>query len=204
MLTRTRWMRGLTLLVIALSAGLARQSTAQANGTPVTIVLSYLEGVSNTGPTNATGVAELTTKEGELHLKTTGLPRLTGEEYDVWIVNTNNQQRLALGRFNSTDDGRGTLDVTGTREIPDSGWSLMMLTIETAGAADTAPSNRHSIAGRFPNPADTQGRPGALPRTGGSEGDDSWRMWIGVAVVAALAFAAGVLWATRRARRSTP
>jgi LPXTG-motif cell wall-anchored protein len=183
--------------------GVLLSTPARANGTPITIVLSYLEGVSNWGPTNATGVAELVTREGEVHLKTTGLPRLTGEEYDVWIVNTNSQQRLSLGRFNSADDGRGALDVAGAREIPDSGWNLMMLSVEATGTASTAPSNRHTIAGRFPNPSDPQARPGTLPRTGGSE-DEPWRLWLGIAVLAAVAFAAGGFVATRRARRNTP
>ena len=66
------------------------------NGTPVSIVLSYLSGLSNFGPTDATGVAELVLKEGDVRLTATGLTPLTGEEYRVWLVNTQDRKSTRL------------------------------------------------------------------------------------------------------------
>ena len=76
------------LLALALAA-----LPAQANGNPLTITLSYLDSVSNWGPTGAAGVAEMVGKEGELRLVANGLPELENETYEVWILNTNRGDR---------------------------------------------------------------------------------------------------------------
>ena len=60
-------------LLAAPLALLAPAGPAQANGTPIRITLRYMPGLSNFGPQNATGVAELITSEGEVRL--TWVPR---------------------------------------------------------------------------------------------------------------------------------
>src|SRR5581483_11219720 len=105
-LAAARLIGGLLALVGGLLLG---TGVAQANGTPIKVVLSYLQGVSNFGPTGATGVADLVTKEGEVRVTTTGLPRLQGEEYHVWLVNNTTRERLSLGAFNVGTDGVGKL-----------------------------------------------------------------------------------------------
>ena len=49
---------GAVLLAAALAL-LAPAGPAQANGTPIRITLRYVPGLSNFGPQNATGIAEL-------------------------------------------------------------------------------------------------------------------------------------------------
>ncbi|MBI4300300.1 MAG: hypothetical protein HY677_04120, partial [Chloroflexi bacterium] len=69
---------------IVLSAMAANGGLAFANGAPIRVVLSYLDGVSNTGPKSASGIAEVVMAEGQVNLNVAGLPRLNGESYTVW------------------------------------------------------------------------------------------------------------------------
>jgi hypothetical protein len=151
---------GLVALTVAITP-------ARANGNPLTITLSYLDGVSNWGPTNAAGVAEMVGKEGELRLVANGLPQLGSEQYEVWILNTTRGDRMALGSFSAGDGGVGKLDLILDEPIPDKQWNMMMITVEPEAGQPSAPGARHSIAGRFPT-ASSAGRPGELPRTGGA------------------------------------
>ena len=56
------------VLVIGLPAAVGRECT------PFNVVLSYLNGVSTWGPTTASGVAEIGTRDGEVRLSATGPP----------------------------------------------------------------------------------------------------------------------------------
>jgi hypothetical protein len=149
-----------------------------ANGVPVTLILSYVDGVSTWGPRNATGISEFVARESELRLTTTGLPRLEGEEYRVWVTNTNTGQRLALTSFNAEADGTVDLDVVLDMVIPDGGWNLMFLSVEAAGSQAAEPGPRRALAGRWPVPGTGQGdaRPAELPRTGGVIADDPFHL----------------------------
>ncbi len=156
-------------LAIALLALVAPAWPTGANGTPINVVLQYLNGVSNWGPTNASGVAEIITGEGEVRLQATGLPRLSGERYQLWILDTANNTQLPLGAFNANADGVGRLDLVLDQPIPDdTSWNLLLVTVEAEGPPPTAPSNRRSIAGRIAEPGPGgNARPAELPRTGG-------------------------------------
>ena len=167
------WQRALGALVGPLALGLALTvglpaAPAGANGTPIRIVLSYLNGISNFGPQNATGVAELVTSEGEVRVTTTGLERLQGEQYHVWLTTANNAERLWLGAFEVNDQGVGRLDRVIREGIPEKDWTLMILSAEQGAAQPSQPSNRRAIAGRFPATASAGARPGQLPNTGGT------------------------------------
>ncbi|MBX5492385.1 MAG: anti-sigma factor [Chloroflexi bacterium] len=159
-------------LVTAALVLLAMPSGVHANGTPINVVLQYLNGVSNWGPTNASGVAEIITGEGEVRLQATGLPRLTGERYQLWIIDSSTNTQLPLGAFNASPDGVGRLDLVLDQPIPDSSWNLLVVTVEAEGAPPATPSNRRSIAGRIaePGPGGST-RPAELPRTGGPPDD---------------------------------
>lgn len=163
--------RPVTLIrAAALSAGLALTAFAtlvSANGVPVSLVLSYLSGVSNWGPTNATGVAEIVPREGEARVTVTGLPKLTDEEYVVWIVNTARGESVALGSFAVGESGVGKLDVV-REPFPDQEWDTLMISVEAAGAKPGRPGARHSVAGKKPIPGTQDGRPNELPNTGGA------------------------------------
>ena len=167
------WQRALGALIGPLALGLALvvgllAAPAGANGTPIRIVLSYLNGISNFGPQNATGVAELVTSEGEVQVTTTGLQQLQGEQYHAWLTTANTAERLWLGAFEANDQGVGRLDRVVPEGIPERDWGLMVLTVEQGAAQPAQPSNRRSIAGRFPSTASAGARPGQLPNTGGT------------------------------------
>jgi hypothetical protein len=141
---------------------------ARANGTPIRIVLSYLNGVSNFGPQNATGVAELITIEGEIRLTAAGLQKLADtEEYQLWIGSGEAKQQLRLGTVQVNEAGVGRLDTVLKQPIPEIAWDVMAITVEAKGAQGADPSEKHSIAGRFSISAPNGPGPRVLPNTGG-------------------------------------
>jgi hypothetical protein len=147
---------------------------ARANGTPIRIVLSYLQGVSNFGPQNATGVSELITSEGEVRLTAAGLQKLgDAEEYQLWISSGEAKQQLRLGTVQVNDAGVGRLDTVLKQPIPDQPWDLMTITVEAQGAQGAAPSDKRSIAGRFSMAEPNGPAPRVLPNTGGGPDPDA-------------------------------
>jgi len=144
---------------------------ALANGTPVRVVLGYMPGISNWGPRDAAGVAELVFKEGEVRLSVVGLPRLGTETYNIWLLKAASGAAYNLGRFNVGPDGTAHLDYVLPEAIPEENWDLMLISVEDGGPPP-APGPRRSIAGRIepPEGAAARGaRPSGLPRTGGDE-----------------------------------
>jgi hypothetical protein len=156
------------VLAIAIAFSLPAPWT-HANGNPVSIVLSYVNGVSNTGPTSATGVAELVPREGEARVTVAGLNKLSGEQYVVWIMNSATNERMGIGGFNTDDNGVGKLEQFTRDAWPDKGWDTVYVSIEAAGAIPAQSSNRRTIAGKWPIPGTQQGAgaPAELPATGG-------------------------------------
>ncbi len=148
-------------------------STASANGVPVKIPLSYIQGVSNWGPKDATGIAEVSIGEAYVKVDALGLEALSGEIYYGWLINTESGELFAVGPVSDTKDGivRFSRDY---QQIPDKGYNLFLLSVEVAGSNPSAPSPKHSIAGFFPKPVGlSQGAqvPADLPKTGGSTAD---------------------------------
>jgi hypothetical protein len=154
-------------VLVALALG-APTLPARANGTPIRIVLSYLNGVSNVGPQNATGVAELITSEGEVRLQAAGLQKLgDDEQYELWISSAAANERMALGPVTIGDGGVARMDTVLRAPIPEKPWDLMVITVEKKGADPNAPSERRAIAGRFSMTPGEGDRPRQLPNTGG-------------------------------------
>ena len=154
------------LLVAALAAPLA-----SANGAPVTIYLNYLPGQSNTGPQDASGVAVVSIGEGTVNLTAEGLPRLSGKQYEVWLMRADNEQMVSLGTFNAAEDGSVEFR-NEVESIPDVGYRYLLLTIEPDPDSRRAASAERSIAGVFPNPAIqiTDGATTATPAPGVTPG----------------------------------
>jgi hypothetical protein len=154
-----------TLLAIVLTGP---TGPVQANGTPIRIVLSYLNGISNFGPQNATGVAELVTSEGEVRLQAAGLQKLDDDEqYALWISSSTANERMALGTVPIGEGGVARMDTVLQSSIPEKAWDLMVITVEKKGADPAAPSERRAIAGRFSMTPGEGDRPRQLPNTGG-------------------------------------
>lgn len=122
-------------------------SPAHANGVPVPVALSYID-LSNWGPTDATGKAELIFAEGIVRISADGLPRLTGEVYQGWLVNSEVGDAISLGRFNA--DAVGHVSYEGTLPpLSDFGFDLLMITVEPEPDEAPQPSEQRSIGGYF-------------------------------------------------------
>lgn len=163
--------RGLlaSILVFASVLGLLciQSPVASANGAPIKIILTYLPDLSNTGPRNATGVAEIVMKEGEVTVDIVGLPPLSEDTYSAWIINTHSNESMSVGRFDADKS-----DVVKSRtvlpsEIPDKGWNLFLVTVEPRGKEVQSPGDRRSIGGYFPDSVEVRRLPAELPKTGG-------------------------------------
>ncbi len=155
----------LLLLIVLIAAAWLAPPPAAANGMPVRVVLGYMPGVSNWGPTDAAGVAELVFKEGEVRLSVAGLPRLGSETYNIWLLKMAAGAAYNLGRFNVGPDGTARLDYVLPEPIPEENWDLLLISVEDAAPA--APGPRRSIAGRIEPPEGRGPAPAELPRTGG-------------------------------------
>jgi hypothetical protein len=150
-------------LVLATPAG-----TALANGTPINIRLSYTPGISNWGPQNVTGVAELITSEGEARVTLAGLETLTdADEYQVWIRTADPSSWLRLGALNMTAGNVGRMDTVRQGGIPELAWELMQVSVEAKGTQPAAPGSRLTAAGRFSMTPGGGTPPKVLPNTGG-------------------------------------
>lgn len=161
----------LSAFVLGLLAADTR--SAEANGAPVKIILTYLPNVSNWGPTNATGVAEVVRREGQVNLNIVGLTSLADETYTGWLVNTGTNETMNVGQFNTDQSGvvKTTLEVP--TEFPDKGWNMFLVTVEAKGPAATAPGQRKSIAGYYPDSVQGKQAPAQLPQTGGDASPNS-------------------------------
>jgi hypothetical protein len=201
--------------VLASTLALAIPATpARANGTPIRIVLSYLNGVSNFGPQNATGVSELITSEGEVRLTAAGLQKLAdNEEYQLWIASGEAKQELRLGTVTVNDAGVGRLDTVLKQPIPEIAWDVMAITVESKGAQGAAPSEKHSIAGRFSVTSPNGPGPRVLPNTGGDPDggvpsssllglSSTGTMLLGLLLVGGLGFALGRIGSRRVPEKS--
>jgi len=179
-MTRSRLAFAAALLVpAALLAVFAVPSQARANGVPVPVHLEYID-LSNWGPTDATGDAELMFAEGIVNLNADGLPRLDAELYQAWIVNSEVGDAISIGRFNS--DSVGHVSYQGTLPpLADFGFDLLMITVEPEPDDAPQPSERRSLGGYFSllgqpgmdGSVDGVGgsisAPGQLPNTGDAE-----------------------------------
>jgi hypothetical protein len=168
---KTRLLLGAALLasVVALAPQAGR-----ANGVPTIVELRYLEGLSNWGPQDATGRLELSFAEGYAKLRATRLPKLERERYQGWLVNSETNNAISVGRFSADDAGVATLDGT-LPLISDFGFDLFVVTVEPEPDDAPQPTGRRTIGGRFslsgsPNasrqPGDVTNKPGQLPSTG--------------------------------------
>ncbi|MCK9486199.1 MAG: hypothetical protein M0R73_05765 [Dehalococcoidia bacterium] len=173
-------------LSVALVTWGAVAGMARANGVPVMVTLSYID-LSNWGPQDASGEAELIFAEGIVRLEAQGLPMLPGSSggssggrgegvYQAWLVNSEAGDAISVGRFNASSTG--TVSYEGTLPpIADFGFDLLILTVEPDPDDAPQPTERRSIGGYFTLIGQTssdgslegsQGlqAPGSLPNTG--------------------------------------
>lgn len=182
-----RFMAGLMALAVGL---LAFPGAALANGVPIQITLAYLSGISNYGPRNAVGIAEVVMAEGEVKLKVTGLPRLEADVYGLWLLNTVSSDAFFIDSFNADAASSASRHTILPQEIPDRGYNLLLVTVEPKDKAGRVPDVRRSIAGYFPVFVPKGLSPAELPKTGG-DGALAANKGAGFAGEAALVLLAG-------------
>ncbi len=140
---------------------------AHAEEKPITVPLSYIANLSNTGATTATGSADVWSTYAEVRLTTQGLTVLPkGQTYALWLVNPSAGRFLPVGRFAVDRTGAATLDVSmkGSLAV---GYSLVLVTVQPDPQTDThAPSSRYAIVGFFPQNSAIQQQVKHLPDTG--------------------------------------
>jgi hypothetical protein len=164
-----RFLKLLVALTAATLTLLAIPGVGLANGAPVRVVLSYIEGTSNWGPKKALGALEIVKAEGEVTLTATGLTVLSNESYSIWLKNTKTGEVLPCGRFNADQNGDARYHNFLPAAVPDKGYDFAFLTVEAGDTNQTSasPSARVSLAGAFPPPAPPAGAvPSQLPVTG--------------------------------------
>lgn len=181
---------------------------ASANGAPVKIFLNYLPEVSNYGPTDATGVALVSIGEAWVELTAEGLPQLTDELYEAWLVSAEDDQMISLGKFNANAEGQ--VDYFAEFEqLPPIDYRLFVITVEVDPDPDPQADTRQTLAGFFPNPellivsgtptptlppgvTPTPGAPATLPVTGNT-GFGFRVLSIGLLVMGLLGLVFGIL-----------
>lgn len=151
------------VLVSLLTLG---RPAVRAEETPISVPLSYITGLSNWGPTTATGNALVWVHEAEVRVRVQGLPVLQNQMYGIWLVNTQQKRYLAVGRFNVASDGTALVDVSLPGSLPD-GYSMVVITVQTdINSQQSKPSSLFSIAGYFPGNSAVQHQVHYLPDTG--------------------------------------
>ncbi len=167
--------RGAPLLIaaMALSVALAFPRTSYANGVPTLVELSYID-LSNWGPQDATGELELIFAEGIANVTAQGMQTLSGKRYQGWLVNSESNDAISIGRFSA--DVLGNVLFQGVLPpIADFGFDLFIITVEPEPDQAPQPTTNRSIGGTFSliGTSDADGanevtisQPSELPNTG--------------------------------------
>lgn len=137
------------------------------------VVLTYLDHVSNWGPRNASGVAEIVRQEGEVRVSAVdvapspapGATRAPEVHYVAWLGKEGTSESFRLGELTVAKDGSARLDRLLPDAIPDQKWNLVLITAEDSASA-TRPGPRRFLAGRYPRPTLDGTLPYGLPNTG--------------------------------------
>ncbi len=156
---------------LAALLALAPVARVEANGVPTSVVLKYID-LSNWGPKDASGKADLLLAEGIVRVSAQGLLPLTTQRYQAWLVSSQSGDAISAGRFNA--DASGKVSFQGTLPpIANFGFDLFIVTVEPEPDDAPQPSSTRSIGGYFslvgqraPDGTREGGAPGQLPNTG--------------------------------------
>lgn len=121
--------------------------TAHANGNNQVIFLTYLPGVSNFGNQAASGIAVVDLHTGEVAVQAASLTSSAGEHYEVWLTGPNLSGPVHVAALPAD----GHLATVVISDLPQIDYRYVLLTMEVDGVTPTAPSDRRSLAGVFPN-----------------------------------------------------
>jgi hypothetical protein len=138
--------------------------SAHANGVPIRIPLTYVSGLSNWGPGDARGEAELSFAEATIKVDARGLPVLKSETYQLWLVKSGTNKAVSIATFNGAADGlTGYTGKLG--KIDGYDYDLVVITVEAMPDMDPAPSDKRSLGGFFAPLKKQDSAPGITPDT---------------------------------------
>jgi len=138
---------GISFILLAVVAVLP----ASANGAPVHIFLNFLPDFSNYGPDTASGDANVSIGEAWVDLNVDGLPPLTGETYEGWLVEVDTNRYVTVGKFNADANNHIGYYVE-LDQLPVTDYRYFVITVEQDPDPSPDPDPRITVAGLFPDP----------------------------------------------------
>jgi len=160
---------------VALAALAFGAAPAGANGVPQLVKLTYLDGISNTGPADAEGVLEFSFAEAYAKVTADGLePPASGESYQGWLMKSGTNDVINVGLLTIEETGIARLDST-LPTVTDYTYDFFIITLEDDVSLVESPGDRKAIGGFFsvinPQPTGTPGpdTASATPAPGGTE-----------------------------------
>lgn len=135
---------------IGIVVGLSVAWPVTANGAPIKIFLNYLPEYSNYGPNDATGVALVSIGEAWVDIEVDGLPQLSGQSYEAWLVEAETNTMISLGKFNSDSTGQVKYHAE-FEQIPELDYRYFVISVETDPDPAPEADARRTIAGVLPN-----------------------------------------------------
>ncbi len=141
-------MKHLLVALACITLTLTPALTAQANGNNQVVFLAYLPDVSNFGNQSASGIAVVDLHTGEVAVQAASLTSSAGEHYEVWLTGPSLSDPVHVAALPAD----GHLATVVISDLPPIDYRYVLLTVEADGGAPTAPSDKRSLAGVFPNP----------------------------------------------------
>jgi hypothetical protein len=118
---------------------MAEKPTEAAMAEPHQVVLKYLNGLSNAGPTDATGTLTLFPEKNTIIVDVKGLPPIPGKVFEVWLL----PGEVSGGRFTTTAAATGHLEQVIKGSLKD--FNQILLTVEPEPDDSPKSTNQHSI-----------------------------------------------------------
>lgn len=148
----------LTVLAALLAAVLGYSGKARAAEDDQLVFLTCQPDICNFGNTSSAGTAIVDLVVGSVSLQANGLTALAAERYVVWLSNATYASFVYIGDLPA--DGQLPLV---TVALPSNDYTLVLITVEAAGAVPAAPSARRALSGALAGIAESSAAPAAAP-----------------------------------------
>lgn len=135
-----------SLLALALAALVGCDGEPLGDRT-ITVGLGYQD-ETNFGPETAVGTATIETSTGRVSLEVRGMPRLEGDQYQLWLTG-GGEDRLPVLVFNTSEQGAASVAAT-LGDLRERTFEVLEITVEPDPDPDPDPSPRRTIGGDIP------------------------------------------------------
>lgn len=137
---------GVAAMAVALTLFLGGGRSAEANGVPQLVKLTYLDGVSNYGPKDAEGVLEFSFAEAYAHVDVKNLKPVDGYTFEGWLTGAGSP--LFVGKVTPDASGVGSMEAK-LENLANYDYNTFVIAARKSGAAAGSLPTDISIAGRF-------------------------------------------------------